>query len=141
MTEFTVKENSLTASELISLFQAVNWTPPCAEQAETALANSLVVFSVHCGEKTAAMARVTGDGAMSFYIKDAAVRPEFQHKGLGKLLMSLIDEYVSRHLQPGWAASVELMSAVGKEDFYKKCGFRPSISKGLGSGMIKMIRR
>ena len=136
-TDITIHENELTAEEFTALFTSVGWTPPCVGQVRAALAGSLAVFSAECRGKTAAMARVTGDGAMTFFIKDVAVAPEFQGKGLGKLLISLAEDYIANQLRPGWAASAELMSAPGKEGFYKKCGF----SDKCGTGMMKMIRR
>lgn len=135
--EYTVKQGSLTPQEFAALFTAVGWTPPGLEQIRAALQNSLAVFSVSAGNRTIGMARLVGDGAMTFLIKDAAVAPEFQGKGIGKLLISVIEDYVTRTILPGWAASVELISAQGRESFYEKCGFRT----GSGAGMLKMIRR
>lgn len=139
--EHTVKENSLTPGEFISLFRSAGWNAPCEEQVAEALRNSLAVFSVHCGGAAVAMARIVGDGSMTFFIKDVVVSPEFQGKGLGKLLMSVVEDYITRQLQPGWAASAELMSAAGKEDFYRKCGYCTCKDKGMGQGMLRMIRR
>lgn len=134
--EQIVKENSLTPGEFIRLFRSVGWTPPCEEQVHAALRGSLIVFSVHSGGRALAMARIVGDGAMTFFIKDVAVDPEYQGKGLGRLLMSLAEDYIRRRLKYGWAASAELISAVGMEGFYRSLGF----SDGCGTGMMKMIR-
>ena len=40
------------------------------------------------------MARLLGDSAMSFYIKDFAVIPSYQGKGVGKNLMEALEQYV-----------------------------------------------
>ena len=86
--EITILENQLTPEEFIALYTSVGWTPPCAGQVRAALENSLAVFTAVSGSSTAGMVRVTGDGAMTFLIKDAAVAPEFQRIGVGRLLIS-----------------------------------------------------
>ena len=64
--EYTVKQGSLTPQEFAALFTAVGWTPPGLEQIRAALQNSLAVFSVSVGNRTIGMARLVGDGAMTF---------------------------------------------------------------------------
>ena len=135
--DLTVKQDALTPEEFAALFTSVGWTPPGLEQIAAALESSLAAFSVTAGNRTVGMARIVGDGAMTFLIKDAAVAPEFQGNGVGKLLMSVIEDYVTRAIKPGWAASVELISDPGREGFYEKCGFRAE----SGAGMLRMIRR
>lgn len=139
--DYTIKTNELTTVEFIRLFIAAGWTPPCEEQVNAALSGSMTVFSVSVQGESVAMARVVGDGAMTFLIKDVVVAPTYQGYGLGRLLVSLLEDYIQKQLKPGWAASAELMSAEGKEGFYEKCGYRKCADKGLGSGMMKMIRR
>lgn len=134
--EITILENRLTPEEFTALYTSVGWTPPCLEQVKLALENSLAVFTAVSGAATAGMARLVGDGAMTFLIKDVAVAPEFQGMGVGKLLISTAEDCVRRMIKPGWAASLELLSAPGKDGFYEKLGFRRD-----GSGMLKMIRR
>lgn len=135
--EITILENQLTPEEFIALYTSVGWTPPCAGQVRAALENSLAVFTAVSGSSTAGMVRVTGDGTMTFLIKDAAVAPEFQGIGVGRLLISAAEDFIRTCLKPGWAASAELISSSGKERFYEKLGYRSK----YGTGMIKMIRR
>lgn len=136
MTETIILENELTPEEFTALFTAVGWTPPMKEQIRAALENSLAVFTARVGDVTAGMLRIVGDGAMTFLIKDLAVAPEYQGSGLGRLLVSTAEDYIRRRLSPGWAASVELMSAAGRERFYERCGYRDF----NGTGMLKMVR-
>lgn len=139
--DIIAETNSLTAGEFIDLFRSASWSAPCEEQAAAALHNSLVVFSIRIGGKAAAMARIVGDGAMTFFIKDVIVSPEFQGKGLGRRLMAAVEDYITRQIAPGWTAWAELMSAAGKEGFYRKCGFTEMPDGVLGAGMMKKIRR
>ncbi|MBQ8834828.1 MAG: GNAT family N-acetyltransferase [Oscillospiraceae bacterium] len=135
-----IKENVLTAEQFLHLFTAVGWEPPSYEQAEKALYNSYATFLVFDGEKICGMARLLGDGAMSFYVKDFAVLPEMQGKGIGRMLMEYIEEFIRRNLEEGWAVSLELISAKGKEAFYEKLGFEARPCVWDGPGMFKMLR-
>ena len=61
---------------------------------ETALNNSYAKFVAYDGDKPVGMVRIIGDGGMSFYIKDYAVIPEYQSKGVGKALMQFLEDYI-----------------------------------------------
>ena len=63
---------------------SVDLEPPCREQVECALKNTAASFVTYEEEKAIGMVRLIGDGGMSFYIKDFAVLPEYQGKGLRK---------------------------------------------------------
>lgn len=76
------------------MYRSVGWESPCIEQIETALNNSYAKFVAYDGDKPVGMVRIIGDGGMSFYIKDYAVIPEYQSKGLGKALMQFLEDYI-----------------------------------------------
>lgn len=135
--QITILKNRLTPEGFTALYTAVGWTPPCLEQISAALENSLAVFTATADGSAVGMARLTGDGAMTFLLKDVAVTPEAQGAGVGRLLVSAAEEFVRSSLKSGWAASLELLGATGKERFYEKLGFRID----CGTGMLKMIRR
>lgn len=105
--DYTIKTNELTAVEFIRLFIAAGWSPPCEEQVNAALSGSMTVFSVSVQGESVAMARVVGDGAMTFLIKDVVVAPTYQGYGLGRLLVSLLEDYIQKQLKPGWAALLQ----------------------------------
>ena len=78
---------------------------------------------------------------MSFYVKDFAVLPSYQRRGVGRRLMERMEAYVRGELKDGWAVSLELISAKGAEPFYEKLGFEPRPCEWDGAGMFKMLRR
>lgn len=128
--------NCLTAEEFIRLFCAAGWEAPPEDQVRVALENSLATFSVRLEGRTVAMARLLGDRGMTYYIKDLAVDPACQGRGIGKALVDYLALYVRKQCRPGWYVSLELSSAPGKELFYEKQGFRMD-----GSGMLRMVGR
>lgn len=86
------------------------------------------------------MVRLLDDGGMSFYMKDFAVLPDCQGQGVGKALMSAVQEYTLAHIENGWAVSLELISTKEAVAFYKRQGFEERPCDWDGLGMFKMIR-
>ena len=137
----TVQINTLSPNLFLHLYRSVGWEAPGLDQIERALEHSLAVFCAYDGDWAVGMARLLGDGGMSFYIKDFAVRPEYQGKGVGRLLMNAIEEYIMSHIPKGWAVSLELISSKGREPFYEKFGFEQRPCDWDGAGMFKMLRK
>lgn len=137
----TVQQNILTPELFRDLYQSVGWDAPCMDQIETALNHSVATFCAYDGEKAVGMARLLGDGGMSYYIKDFAVLPEYQGRGVGRMLMHSIEAYIMSRLPDGWAVSLELISSKGKEPFYEKFGFEQRPCEWDGAGMFKMVRK
>ncbi|MCQ2525099.1 MAG: GNAT family N-acetyltransferase, partial [Lachnospiraceae bacterium] len=83
--------NKLDAELFLALYTSVGWEPPCKEQVEVALQNTIATFVAYENDTPVGMVRVIGDGGMSFYIKDFVVVPEYQSKGVGRLLIESIN--------------------------------------------------
>lgn len=134
-----VELNQLKSEEFIILFHSVGWYPPEVNQVEIALDNSICTFSLYEDNELIGMARILGDKAMSFYIKDFVILPEKQNKGNGKLLMNTIIATINNKLSNGYKVSIELISSKGKEEFYEKFGFENRPCDYDGAGMFMMI--
>ena len=135
-----IKETVLTAQQFEYFYKSVNWQTPALQQISVAIENSLVTFCAFDEINPIAMARLLGDNAMSYYIKDFIVHPDYQNKGVGAKLIKHIDSYIISQIPNGWSVCVELMSAKNKEDFYSKFGFEPRPSQWRGAGMFKFLR-
>lgn len=136
-----VKINSLSAKLFLHLYTSVGWEPPGIEQVQKALDNTIATFTAYDNEKAVGMVRLIGDGGMSFYIKDFAVVLTYQSKGVGTLLLNVLEQYIRKHIAPDWAVSLELISSKEAVVFYKKHGFEERSCKWDGPGMFKMIRQ
>jgi predicted GNAT family N-acyltransferase len=119
-----------TVDELKTLHTAVGWNNIDDKGVATALKNSLFGVVVTNNGKTIGCGRVIGDGAMYFYIQDIIVVLEFQGKGLGKLIMDAIMEFVASHALPH--TFVGLMAAKDKAGFYVKYGFKERATDSPG---------
>ncbi|MGN0823693.1 MAG: GNAT family N-acetyltransferase [Candidatus Coproplasma sp.] len=131
MQKYTVEHNKLTAEEFIELWPVEWGNPPSLRQTELAMQNSLFRVSVYDGERVVAMARLIGDLGLCYYIKDVVVRSEYQNKGLGKLLINQIINFVKTKAVKGTSVFIELCSRPDKVGFYEKLGLSESDCKSM----------
>jgi GNAT superfamily N-acetyltransferase len=131
--------NSISAGDFNRLRKAVGWSEVAPAQARTGIDRTeYLVAAVHKGE-TVGMARLISDGGYVAFIADVIVLPEYQGRGIGKTMMGMISGHIRSGLKEGERVFVNLMSATGKQDFYKKLGFTERPSEALGPGMSMWI--
>ena len=135
-----IKTNVLTAEVFLTLYASVGWETPCEAQVRAALQNSLATFTAFEEGTPVGMARLIGDGGMSFYIKDFAVLQSHRSKGIGAGLICALERYIRGIVVPGWAVSLELISTKEAVPFYKRMGFEERPCEWDGPGMMKMLR-
>lgn len=123
MNHWTIKHNQLTAEEFCELWASVWGEPPSLAQTRLAMEHTLFRVSVFDGEQLIAMARMIGDMGLDYYIKDVVVRPEYQGRGIGRLLIGELLHFIQAHGIPGTAIFVELCAEPDKMPFYEKLGF------------------
>lgn len=136
-----IQINTLTPELFLELYTSVGWEAPGIEQVQKALENTIAIFTAYDGDQPVGMVRIIGDGGMSFYIKDFAVIPAYQSKGVGTLLMNAVEEYIKANIAPGWAVSLELISSKDAVGFYRRHGFEERPCEWDGPGMLKMVRK
>lgn len=138
-----IKHDSPTTQEFIALRAAIGWEEADAAMVQTSLANSLfhVTIYQHSNSKTPdkliGMGRVVGDGAMYFYLQDVVVDPSYQGQGIGDNLMHEIEAYLAKTARKG--ATIGLLAAKGKENFYRRFGYQQRPNDTLGNGMCKFV--
>ena len=136
-----VKINALTPELFLQLYTSVGWEPSGIEQVAQALKNTVATFTVWEDDRALGMVRLLGDGGISYYIKDFAVRPDCQGRGVGAALMDSVEQYIRSQLREGWAVSLELISTKEAVGFYQKRGFEERPCEWDGPGMFRMIRQ
>lgn len=135
-----IRINTLTPELFLDLYKSVGWDAPCMEQIQTALDHTFATFTCFDDDTPVGMVRLIGDGGMSFYIKDFAVVPSCQGKGVGKCLLMALEQYIKEHKPADWAVSLELISSKDAVCFYKKYRFEERPCDWDGPGMFKMIQ-
>lgn len=119
---YTITNRIPAIQEYIQLCTEVGWKEYMNfDAAEQSLRNSVFGVVVQAGESVVGMGRVVGDGSIYFYIQDIAVSPEHQNKGIGKMIMQAITDYIQEHAPE--KAFVGLFASQGKEPFYGQFGF------------------
>ncbi|MBO6115621.1 MAG: GNAT family N-acetyltransferase [Ruminococcus sp.] len=123
MSKYTVKYNELTAEEYNLLWETVWGQGPTLEQTKLAMEHTLFRVSVFDGDTIVAMARMIGDMGLDYYIKDVIVRPEYQGKGIGRMLITELLKFIEENGVSGTEIFVELCAMPDKISFYEKFGF------------------
>ena len=126
-----VKHNELTAKEFIELWESVWDGAPTFEQVELGLKNTLFRVSVWDDDKVIGMARMIGDLGLDYYIKDVVVRPEYQGRGIGRMLINELLKFINDNGIPGTEIFVELCAMPDKIPFYEKFGFSANEAQRL----------
>ncbi len=138
MNELTIKYNELSAEEFITLWETVWGQAPTLEQIRLAMAHTLFRVSVFDGDTIVAMARMNGDMGLCYYIKDVVVRPEYQGKGIGRMLINELLKFIEDNGVKGTEIFVELCAMPDKIPFYKKFGFDSNEAQRLK--MMYMVK-
>ena len=134
-----LKDNELDVNTYLSLREAVGWKPLTEKQAQMAINGSLLTTVAYDKDKPVGMGRIVGDGAVICYIQDLIVIPEYQGQGVGNQIIESLIGFVKEIQLPGTQIMLDLMCAIGRENFYKKYGFIARPTDKLGPGMIRYI--
>lgn len=131
--------NSISVTDYNMLRKSVGWNEIAINQAQTGINNSTYLVAAVCNNKTVGMARLVSDGGYICVIVDVIVLPEFQGKGIGKTMISLVMEYINSSIETGEGVFINLMSAKGREAFYRQFGFVERPDNNFGAGMSQWI--
>ena len=131
MNDLIIKHNELTADEFIYLWESVWGEGPTLEQTKLAMDNTLFRVSVFNDGKIIALARMIGDMGLCYYIKDVIVLPEYQGKGIGRMLIEELLKFIDEHGVPDTQIFVELCAMPDKIPFYEKFGFAANEAQRL----------
>ena len=131
-----INEGYPSAKDYNFLRNTVGWGTYDESIIDESLKKSLFGIVVENNGKTIGMARVIGDKQLAMYIQDVIVLPEFQGKGIGKLMMKEILNYINNNSVKN--TIIGLCAAKGKEPFYEKIGFlkRPGGKYGHGMHLV-----
>lgn len=105
-------------SELAALYREAPLGIKNPKDLETAFLNSMYKCFLFDQGRIVAVGRALADGIDCSYICDVAVLPAYQGHGLGREIVSKLVELSSGHKK------IILYSYPGKEEFYKKLGFK-----------------
>lgn len=122
-------EQVASVDDFIRLRDISGLSPRSREAAKIGLPNSLYGVQITFNDEVVGMGRVVGDGALNFEVVDVAVDPAHQGKGLGRMIMQNIMDYLDKTAQKN--AYITLMADVPA--LYEKFGFK--LSRPNSEGM------
>ena len=131
MLDLKIKYNELTAEQFIELWETVWGDGPSLEQTRLAMKHTIFRVSIWDGDCIVAMARMNGDMGLNYYIKDVVVRPEYQGKGIGRILIDELRRFINNNGVKGTDIFVELCAVPDKIPFYEKFGFEANEAQRL----------
>lgn len=128
------QENQLTPAILNTVRTAVGWNSYSVPQLERAIQGTLYSVTAWEDDQPVGIARLIGDG-IYYLLCDAAVVPAAQNRGIGRRMVQQLLARVQQGLAAGERASINLVSADGKEPFYASLGFAAIPNAKAGHGM------
>ena len=125
-----------TAKEYLNLISSVGWdkynNDEMVEKILSAPVYAVVAVDTK-NEQVIGCAMVLGDQASFYYVKDVMVKPEWQRKGVGSLLMKQLTYWLDNNAPEN--AYVGLITSENLAPFYKQFDFAPVL------GMHRRIQR
>lgn len=132
----TIKENYYNVEDYTKLYESVGWKPISIDNAKIALENSFYTISLYDGDTPVGFGRIIGDKIRFLYICDIMVDPQYQSLGNGRIIMEHIKKKIEsiKEIEP--RVTTYLGASPGKEEFYKKFGFKTRKEDGTREGMV-----
>ena len=131
-----IKENIKNVEEFNLLYDAVGWGAYDEKIVQKALDNTFYSVSVYDDNKIVGYGRIIGDTICFLYIQDIMVKPEYQGKKIGTMIMNKLLEKINEIKKENIDLRVYLGASKNREKFYEKFGFIKRIDDDLGYGMI-----
>lgn len=100
------------------------------ESVKLSLPNTIYGVSIMKDKTTVGMGRIIGDGYCFLQIVDIAVLPEHQKKGLGKLIMNYLMEFIKKNTNND--CYISLIADGSAKYLYEKFGFMTTYPKSIG---------
>jgi len=131
--KYLIESRKIKVDEFQQIRKTTGWVMLEDSVVERGLERDLHSVCVSDNGKLIGVGRVIGDGAMYFYIQDIIVIPEYQKKGIGRLIMENIEDFIQKKAFNN--SFIGLMAANGVKGFYTRYGFverpdnRPGMSK------------
>lgn len=86
-----------SAIEYISLRLKTGMGTKDLSKTEIALKHSLFIVSLWDDDKLIGFGRIVGDQGITYVVSDIMIDPNYQRKGLGKVIMREIDSYLNKN--------------------------------------------
>jgi GNAT superfamily N-acetyltransferase len=113
------EKRQIDKNKILDLYRRNKWSSADKpDELIKALENSHTLISAWDGDKLVGLANSISDGYLVVYYPHLLILPEYQNRGIGKMIMDKFQEKYSAFHQ-------QILVADGKATgFYDKCGFK-----------------
>ena len=125
---FQIEVKTPSAEEFLRLRASADMGPRSLKGVKRGLGNELYCVVLKINDELVGMGRVVGDGGTVFHICDMVIKPEWQKKGGGRMIMDALMNYIKGQNVPD--AYVNLIADV--DGLYDKWGFEPTEPRAKG---------
>ena len=129
-------ENIKNGREFNKLSKAVGWGEEDKGIIEKALERTVYSISAYDEGEIVGYGRIIGDETKFLYIQDIMVMPEYQNQKIGSNIMTRLVEQIRVYQEKNPELRAYVGPSFGKEEFYRKFGFKTRKEMHLGEGMI-----
>lgn len=132
MKDINLIEN-ITENDLFELRKSVGWKELSKTQLKRSLKNTMCMVSILKDNECVACGRVVGDYSTKGVLSDIIVRPEYQSKGYGKIIVTHLISMIERMLNPTEQFQLEATPTYENREFYVNCGmkYKPENQDGV----------
>ncbi len=134
----TYVENVIKEDEYNYLNQKVGWVRREDKVVKKALDKTLYSITAYDYDDVIGYGRIIGDETIFLYIQDIMVIPEYQGRQIGSTIMHKLLRKIEEYRKENPKLTVYLAPDKGRENFYKKFGFKTRSELDLGEGMVLM---
>jgi len=126
-------EHTISTDEFLDIIESVGFKTYSKEQVDKALKNTMYMVKVVLNDEVVGIGRVVGDYSILCCLSDICVRPEYQGKGIGLMIIKELKRMVEDGVGEGEKMQIELTPTAGNEKFYEKGGFKykPDVLTGM----------
>ena len=125
-------EYQISIEDFLEMVESIGWKTYSKEQIEKALQNTMYMVKATVDGKLAGIGRVVGDYSIVCFLSDICVKPEFQKKGIGLIIVKELKKMIESNVKVGEKIQIELTPTDGNESFYEKAGFKYNPEKITG---------
>lgn len=124
--------HTMTKEEFLDVISSVGFNTYSDEQVIKALDNTMYMVKVEVDGELAGIGRVVGDYSIVCCLSDICVKPKFQKKGIGLIIINELRKMIEDGVKEGEKMQIELTPTAGNEGFYEKGGFKYKPEKITG---------
>jgi len=125
--------DKITAEDFYDIRESVAWKEINVSQLKKSLKNTMITIGIYEDDLLVAMGRLVGDFSLKGMLTDIIVRPSYQHKGYGKIVVTEILKSSLDFITTNETLCIEASPTHNNRDFYVKCGlkYKPENQDGV----------